>query len=95
VEPSIKVEPTLVQQFAANFGDLVAAFDGLGTLSTELGDTGDARLEHAIEQFLAASRGGIEELSSQFGQVQRVLAATLQGYEAMEQHVVAEIEANL
>jgi len=95
VTSSLRVEPILIQQFATNFSKLASAFGALNVAGVELGDTGDPRLTDAIEQFIHQVRGGTEELSSQFGQLQHVLAATAKGYDGAESHVVSEIQANL
>ena len=92
---SFRVETDLPAQLAAGFAQLVAVFDSLSVAGFDLGDTGDSRLTQAIEQFIDQSRGGISELSDQFGQLQRVLAATAQGYEGAETHVTSEIQASL
>ena len=92
---SFRVEPPLLHALAGRFGELVAEFEALGVAGLEIGDTGDARLTQAIEHFIQRSRGGIGQLSEQFGQVQRVLTATAHGYENVETHVVTEINQNL
>ena len=92
---SLRVEPSLVQEFASAFGELMAGFEGLGTNQIDLGETGDPRLTQAIEHFIGQVQGGVAELSSQFGQLQKVLAASAQGYDGAESHVVSEIMANL
>jgi hypothetical protein len=92
---SFRVEFELPAQLAAGFAQLVSDFGSLSGARLDLGDTGDARLAQAIEHFFDRSKSGISELSDQFDQLQRVLTATLQGYQSAESHVVSEIDAEI
>lgn len=92
---SFRVETDLPLRLASGFGGLVAVFDSLQLALPDLSDAGDSRLTQAIEQFIDRSREGISELSDQFGQLQRLLTATAQGYEGAETHLTSEIQASL
>jgi hypothetical protein len=92
---NFRVEPSVLHSLAGQLRAVVTDFDDLGAIGLDLGGTGDPALARALENFVEWSREQLGEIKGQLGQLQEVIEKTAEGYEAVDTHVVSEIQQDL